>query len=111
MNEIEIKKYQIYEYKGLKIGIWKTANKKFIRRSWAIIYFGDRKYLSERGKKIQKNFLPGLNVLALFLQKIAEIKILLVNFAIWRTAFLILPDRWQQLIKQNPLGEITWIQL
>lgn len=42
MNEIEIKKYQTYEYKGLKIGIWKTADKKFIRRSWAIIYFGDR---------------------------------------------------------------------
>ena len=24
------------------IGIWKTADKKFIRRSWAAIYFGDR---------------------------------------------------------------------
>lgn len=29
MNKIEIKKYQIHEYKGLKIGIWKTADKVF----------------------------------------------------------------------------------
>ena len=51
MNEIEIDKYQTYKYKGLKIGIWKTADKKFIRRSWAAIYFGDR------GKEIQKKAL------------------------------------------------------
>ena len=56
MNAIEIKKYQTYEYKGLKIGIWKTADKKFIRCSWAAIYFGDRKYLSDRGKEIHENF-------------------------------------------------------
>ena len=56
MNEIEINKHQTYKYKGLKIGIWKTGNKKFISRSWAIIYFGDRKYLSDRGKEIQKEF-------------------------------------------------------
>ncbi|VEP11667.1 conserved hypothetical protein [Hyella patelloides LEGE 07179] len=56
MNEIEIKNHKIHEYKGLKIGIWKTANQAFIRRSWADIYFGDRKYLSDRGKKIQKSF-------------------------------------------------------
>jgi hypothetical protein len=56
MKEIEIKQYQTYEYKGLKIGIWKTADKKFIRRSWAAIYLGDRKYLSDLGQEIQKNF-------------------------------------------------------
>ncbi|MGF1541514.1 MAG: hypothetical protein ACFCU5_13870 [Pleurocapsa sp.] len=56
MNEIKIKKYQTYEYKGLKIGIWKTADRKFIHRSWAIIYLGERKYLSDRGKEIHKNF-------------------------------------------------------
>ena len=56
MNEIEIDKYQTYKYKGLKIGIWKTADRKFIRRSWAAIYLGDRKYLSDRGKEIHKKF-------------------------------------------------------
>ena len=56
MNEIEINKHQTYKYKGLKIGIWKTADKKFISRSWAAIYFGDLKYLSDRGKEIQKKF-------------------------------------------------------
>lgn len=56
MNEIEIKKYQTYEYKGLKIGIWKTANRKFIRRSWAAIYFGDRKYLSDRVPNLLASF-------------------------------------------------------
>ncbi|MGL6339751.1 MAG: hypothetical protein ACRC80_11495 [Waterburya sp.] len=56
MNEIEIKKYQTYEYKGLKIGIWKTANKLFIGRSWGAIYLGKSQYLSDRGKEIQKNF-------------------------------------------------------
>jgi len=56
MNEIKINKYQTYKYKGLRIGIWKTADRKFIRRSWAAIYFGDRQYLSDRGKEIQKKF-------------------------------------------------------
>lgn len=56
MNEIKIENYQTYEYKGLKIGIWKTADKKFISHSWAVIYFGDYKYLSDQGKEIHKNF-------------------------------------------------------
>ena len=42
MNEIKINKHQTYKYKGLKIGIWKTADEKFISRWWAAIYFGDR---------------------------------------------------------------------
>lgn len=56
MNKIEIKKYQIHEYKGLKIGIWKTADKVFIGNSWGAIYLGNCKYLSDRGQEIQKNF-------------------------------------------------------
>lgn len=42
MNELEINQHQTYQYKGLKIGIGKTANRKFIRRLWGTIYFGDR---------------------------------------------------------------------
>ena len=56
MNEIEINKHQTYKYKGLQIRIWKTDDQKFIGRSWAAIYFGNSKYLSDRGKEVQKNF-------------------------------------------------------
>lgn len=56
MKFIQIKKYKTYEYRGLTIGIWKTANKSFIRESYFAPYLGESKYLSDEGKKISKKF-------------------------------------------------------
>lgn len=54
MNEIEINKHQTYQYKDLKIGICRIANRKLIRRLLATIYFGDRQSLRDRGQEIYK---------------------------------------------------------
>ena len=56
MKFIQIKKYKTYEYRGLIIGIWKTANKSFIREGYCGCYLGDQKFLSDKGKEIAKNF-------------------------------------------------------
>lgn len=56
MMSIEIKTHKNYEYKGLKIGIWHTMNKKFIHSTWASSYLGDSKYLSDEGRKRKESF-------------------------------------------------------
>lgn len=56
MKFIQIKKYKTYEYKSLTIGIWKTANKSFIKESYFAPYLEENKYLSDEGKKISKKF-------------------------------------------------------
>ena len=56
MKFIQIKKYKTYKYRGLIIGIWKTANKSFIREGYCGCYLGDEKFLSDKGKEIASNF-------------------------------------------------------
>ena len=56
MKFIQIKKHKTYEYKGLTIGIWKTANKSFIREGYLGYYLGDLKKLSDKDKEIALNF-------------------------------------------------------
>ena len=56
MKFVQIKKYKTYEYRGLTIGIWKTANKSFIRESYFAPYLGESEYVGDEGKKISKKF-------------------------------------------------------
>lgn len=56
MKFIQIKKPKTYEYRGLTIGIWKTANKSFIREGYYGCYLGEQKFLSDQGKEIAPNF-------------------------------------------------------
>ena len=56
MRSITIKKHKVYEYKGLKIGIWHTKNKKFIDNTWASSWVDNGYYRNEEDKKKKKNF-------------------------------------------------------
>ncbi|MGL5836420.1 MAG: hypothetical protein ACRC1Z_24810 [Waterburya sp.] len=56
MKKIQIKKFKTYKYKGFTIGIWKTANKSFIKEGYFSSYLGDGKYLKGKDLEIKKTF-------------------------------------------------------